>query len=93
MTTNALKEEELDRLAWRCVRSSMVGVAALLVYFNAKHGWITAPAYRHVKGVWLESLMPALKPYLPHLVLALGVGALVMAAYCGLRYLWISRKR
>ena len=70
----------------------MMGATALLVYFNSKYGWITAPEYHRVKGAWLEPIMPALKPYLPQLVMALGVGSLVMAAYCGLRYLWISRK-
>jgi hypothetical protein len=92
MTTSALKEEELDRLAWRCARSSMMGVAALFVYYNAKYGWLTPPEYRRVSGMWLEPFMPVMKPYLPQLVLALGVGSLMVAAYCGLRYLWVSRK-
>lgn len=92
MTANAVKEEVLDRLAWRCVRSSMMGVAVLLVYFNSKYGWLTTPEYRRIKGAWLEPFMPALEPYLPPLFLALGIGCLIVAAYCGLRYLWISRK-
>ena len=64
----------------------VMGLGAFLAHFNSRYGWVMPPEYNRMKGFWLGPFMPALNPYLPVLVPALGAALLVSAAYCAWRY-------
>jgi len=72
--------------AHRGTYSLVMGLGAFFAHFNSQYRWVTPPEYNRIKGFWLEPLMPALQPYLPVLVPALGTALLVSAAYCAWRY-------
>ena len=85
------REETLEKLARRGLYALVMGAGAFFVYFNEIHRWVVPPEYRKLKGWWLEPIMPLLRPHLPQLVIALGIGSLGYAGYCLYRYRSISR--
>ena len=82
MAPNPQLEKDLAKLARRGLYCLVMGAGAFFAYFNSIHGWVTPPEYNRTKGAWLKPFMPALEPYLPQIVVALGVGFLACTAYC-----------
>lgn len=80
------------KLARRGLYALLMGGGAFFAYFNEIHRWVP-PAHRHHRGWWLEPIIPALRPDLPQLVIALGIGLLGYAGYCLYRCRSISRRR
>ena len=80
-----------SKWARRGIYSLIMGCGAFFAYFNSKHGWVTVPEYNRIKGFWLEPLLPALEPYLPSIILALGVGFVLVGTYCVRRYAITAR--
>ena len=91
MTPNPQLKEGIEKLARRGVYCLVMGVGAFFAYFNSIHGWIAPTGYSRVKGAWLEPFMPAIEPYLPQIVISLGVGLLLYAAYCFYQYLALTK--
>ena len=81
MATTPQLEKSLDKLARRCVYCLVVGVGAFFAYFNSIYGWVTPPEHIRIKGAWLKPFMPVLEPYLPEVVIVLGIGFLAYAVY------------
>lgn len=81
----------METLASRGLYCLCMGAGAFFAHFNSIHRWAIPPEYPRTKGAWLEPIMPALKPHLPHIVIALGVGFLGYAAYCLFRYRTLSK--
>ena len=84
-------EEELAKQARRGFYCLVMGAGALFAYFNSIHGWVTPPEYNRIKGVWLKPFMLTLEPYLPQIVVALGIGFLAYATYCLFRYVALTK--
>ena len=84
-------EEHLAKLARRGLYCLVMGAGAFFAYFNSIHGWVTPSEYNRIKDAWLEPFMPALGPYLPQIVVVLGVGFLAYAAFCLFRYITLAR--
>jgi hypothetical protein len=91
MATGQPQDVDPEKLARRGAYSLFVGAGACFAYFNSIHAWVDTPAHDRVKGWWLEPFMPALEPYLPAFVIALGIGSLAHAAYCLFRYAVLTK--
>jgi hypothetical protein len=74
-------EERSDHFARRTVYFLVMSAGAFFAYFNDEFGWLTTPDYERIKGRWLDPIMPTLEPYLPNIVLFLGILFLLLAAY------------
>lgn len=84
------REKNLEKFARRGLYSLVMGCGAFFAYFNSTYRWVVPPEYKRIKGAWLELIMPALEPYLPQIVIALGVGLVGYAAYCLYQFRTIS---
>jgi hypothetical protein len=84
-------KEELDKLARRGAYSLVMGFGGLFAYFNDKYHWVSAPKRERLSDLWFKPIQPALEPYLPPLVLILGIGFLLFSAYCFYRYVALSK--
>lgn len=88
MTEGDRRGECLEKLVRRGIYSAVMGAGAFFAYANSVYGWITPPEYSRTKGAWLK---PVLEPYLAEMVIGLGVGFFLYAAYCLFRYRVRSR--
>ncbi len=79
------------KLARHGIYCMVMGGGASFTYFNSVYRWVIPPEYNRTKGAWLRPVMPALEPYLPEMVMALGVVFYAYAAYCLYRYRALSK--
>lgn len=82
MESSAQAEEAKQKLAKRGLYCLVMGVGAFFALFNTHHGWVTPPKYERLSQAWVRPITSALEPWSSQILIALGIGFLVCAAYC-----------
>ena len=79
-------QDDVDKWGRRGVYFLVMGIGAFFAYFNELYGWVKVPDYPRLSDLWFDPIDPYLQPYLPIIVVGLGVIFLISSCYSFYRF-------